>query len=376
MEYKIPLFDLNFDINEEKAVLDVLSSRWISTGPRNIEFEKNFSSMLGVKYCVALTNCTAALHLALRILGIKEGDEVIIPSLTFVATANAVRYVGATPVFCDIKDCDDLTLDPGDMEELINDRTMAIMVMHYGGFPCDMDGITEIADCHGLKIIEDASHSPLSEYRGRKLGTLGDIGCFSFFTNKNISTGEGGMLVTNSEEYFNKAKLYRSHGMTTLSYERARGHSTSYDVIEHGYNYRMDDIRAAIGIEQLKKLPGDLEKRASIREHYIERLSDIDNIVIPFKGNDNFVSNYIFPIVLKNSSFEKRESTRRELHEKGIQTSVHYPAVHRFSIFERFARELKNTDYVTDNEITLPIYSGLTTGDVDFIADSISEILG
>lgn len=376
--YDIPLFDLNFGEEEEHAVIETLKSKWISMGPKCAELEKRFAELLGVKYACAITNCTAALHLACSVLGIGEGDEVICPSLSFVATVNCIRYVGATPVFADIYGSDNLCIDAGQIESLITDRTKAVIPMHYGGFPCDMDKIMEIAKIHNLYVIEDACHGPLSVYHGRKLGTIGDLGCFSFFSNKNISTGEGGMIVTNNEELYNKIKLMRSHGMTTMSFQRASGHATNYDVVDLGYNYRMDDIRASIGIVQLDKLKEDLESRAEIRKWYMEYLSDIEgkSICIPFRDNKEFASNYIFPIVLKNSTTEKRDFIRNELHNKGIQTSVHYPAIHRFSIYEKFSRKLSATEYVSDNEITLPIYGMLKKRQVIYICSAIAKICG
>ena len=270
MDYKIPLFDLNFDEAEERAVVETLRSKWISAGPKTAEFENKFSSMLKVKHSVALSNCTVALHLALKVLDVEDDDEVICPSLTFVATVNSIRYQNAKPVFADIKSFEDLTIDPEDIERKLTDKTKAIVVMHYGGFACDMEPILKTAKQYNLKVIEDACHGPLSEYHEKKLGTIGDIGCFSFFSNKNISTGEGGMLITNNPELYERVKLLRSHGMTSLSYERAKGHATSYDVVDLGYNYRMDDIRSSIGIVQLDKLKNDLNKRVKIRESYIK----------------------------------------------------------------------------------------------------------
>lgn len=375
MEFKIPLFDLNFDEAEEKAVLETLRSKWISTGPKTVEFENKFASMLNVKHSVALSNCTVSLHLAMKLVDIKEGDEVICPSLTFVATVNSIRYVNAVPVFADIKSYENLTIDPEDIEKKITDKTKAIVVMHYGGFSCDMDAIMTIANKYNVKVIEDACHGPLSEFNGKKLGTIGDIGCFSFFSNKNISIGEGGMIVTNNVEYFNRAKLLRSHGMTSLSYERAKGHSTSYDVVELGYNYRMDDIRASIGIVQLDKLKDDLNKRDVVRKMYIEELCKIDEIIIPFKDYKEFSSNYIFPIVLKNSNYEKRDAIRNKLAEVGIQTSIHYPAAHRFSIYQKYSASLPVTDYVAANSITLPMYSKLRVEDLKYISTNLSELL-
>jgi len=375
LEYKISLFDLNFGKEEEEAALETIRSKWISTGPKTIEFENKFKTALDTKYAIALSNCTVALHLALKVVGIEDHDEVIVPSLTFVATVNAVRYVNAKPVFCDIKGLDNLTIDPDMIESLITEKTKAIIVMHYAGFPCDMNRIMSIAKKYNLKVIEDSCHGPLSEYNDKKLGTIGDVGCFSFFSNKNISTGEGGMLVTNNEKYAEKAKLLRSHGMTSLSYERAKGHSTSYDVIDLGFNYRMDDIRAAIGIVQLDKLKSDLEKREKNRGYYIRKLSNIDEIVIPFLNNKYFTSNYIFPIIIKDSNHEKREDIRQKLAQLGIQTSVHYPAVHRFSIYEQYKKYLPKTEYVADNEITLPMFSSLREEDIDFICSSLKSII-
>jgi len=375
MSYKIPLFDLNFDEKEEQAALETIQSKWISTGPKTAAFEKKFADMLHVDYAVALSNCTVSLHLALKLAGVKAGDEVICPSLTFVATVNSIRYVDAIPVFADVTSYENPTIDPADIFKKITPKTKAIVVMHYGGFACDMDRIMEIAKAHKLKVIEDACHGPLAEYKGKKLGTIGDIGCFSFFSNKNISTGEGGMLITNNAEYANRTKLLRSHGMTSMSYERAKGHSTAYDVVELGYNYRMDDIRSSIGLVQLDKIETDLTKRSDIRKFYIEQLKGIESIVVPFENYSDFSSNYIFPIVLKNSTFEKRDSLRNRLAEAGIQTSVHYPAVHRFSIYKQFYQELPITDYLVDNLITLPMYSKLTKEQISFICNTLKSLI-
>ncbi|MCC6759303.1 MAG: DegT/DnrJ/EryC1/StrS family aminotransferase [Candidatus Omnitrophica bacterium] len=375
MDYQIPLFDLNFDDEEEKAVVETLRSKWISLGPKTEELEKEFSNMLSCKHSLGVANCTVALHLGLLLLGVKEGDEVITPSLTFVATVNSIRYVGATPVFCDIKGLDDLTIDPDMIETLITPKTKAIIVMHYGGFPCDMDRIMRIAQKHNLRVLEDACHGPLSEYKGQKLGTIGDIGAFSFFSNKNISTGEGGILVTNTPEYFERGKLLRSHGMTSLSHERSKGHATNYDVVELGFNYRIDDIHSAIALVQIKKLRDDIKGRINVRKRYLANLSSNEKIIIPFKNNLEFASNYIFPIILKDSTVQKRDAVRNQLHEAGIQTSVHYPAVHRFSIYKEYNAQLKNTEYVTDNEITLPMYSKLTHEKIYYIANVINKIL-
>jgi len=375
MEYNIPLFKLNFDEKEIDAVSETIRSQWISTGPKCEELEKLFQDMLNVKYAVSLTNCTAALHLACILCDIKEGDEVLCPSLTFAASVNCIRYVGATPIFCDVVGPDHLNIDPKEIEKNITKKSKAIIVVHMAGFPAKMAEIMAIANKYNLKVIEDACHGPLSEYKGKKLGTIGDIGCFSFFSNKNISTGEGGMMITNNEEMAKKARLLRSHGMTTMSYERATGHATSYDILELGYNYRMDDIRASIGVVQMKKLSDDLKKRINVRKRYIEQLSKVKGIAVPFADNTEFVSNYILPIVLKNSTSEKRDRIRENLHAAGIQTSVHYPAVHKFSIYSQYKATLPKTEYITDNEITLPMYGSLTNDEIDFIVETLNKAL-
>ena len=373
--YNIPLFDLNYDEDEVEAAVETIRSKWISMGAKNLELEKEFADMLGAKYAFAVTNCTAALHLACVVAGLKDGDEVICPSLTFAATVNCIKYVNATPVFVDICGKDNITIDPAKIEELITDKTKAIIPMHYAGFAADMDAIMAIAKKHNLVVIEDACHGPLSEYKGKKLGTIGAMGCFSFFSNKNISTGEGGMIVTNDDAMAEKIKLLRSHGMTTMSYQRAQGHATSYDILEVGFNYRMDDIRASLAISQLKKLKPDLEKRVFIRKKYESLLSNIDGIVVPFCNRTEFSSNYIFPVVLDEKYVGKRDLVREKLQEKGIQTSVHYPAIHRFSVYKEYARSLPNTEYIADNEFTLPMYGSLTDDQIEYICETLRVIL-
>ena len=367
MAYKIPLFNLNFDGKEAQAAADTINSGWISTGPKCEELEKMFVDMFHVNYAVSISNCTDALHLCCLVSGVGPGDEVICPSLTFAASANCIRYAGATPVFCDIEGPEHINIDPKEIEKKITDKTKAILVVHMAGFPCKMDEIMAIAQKHNLKVIEDACHGPLSEYKGKKLGTIGDCAAFSFFSNKNISTGEGGMFISNNKEMADKARLLRSHGMTTMSYQRAGGHATAYDIVELGYNFRLDDIHAAIAIEQLKKLPGDLEQRIAVRKRYIELLSKVENVMVPFADNTEFTSNYIMPIVITKGTVEDRDAIRNKIHEAGVQTSVHYPAIHRFSIYKDYGAVLPQTEYVTDHEITLPMYAALTMEDVEYI---------
>ncbi len=371
--YKIPLFNLNYGKEEEEAILDTIRSKWISTGPKCIELEESFSGLLGSKYAVSLSNCTSALHLSLLALEIGPGSEIIVPSLTFAATANAVKYVNAIPVFCDIIGPENPTIDPEQIIKLITSKTRAIIIMHYAGFPCELNKILKIAKKYDLKVIEDACHAPLSEFNGKKIGTFGDIGCFSFFSNKNISTGEGGIAITDNKKLYEKIKLLRSHGMTSLSYDRYQGHATRYDILELGYNYRMDDMRASLALIQLKKLEKDILNRIQVRQAYIELLSEIDEILVPFLSVDTFSSNYIFPLILKNSDFTKRDFLRGFLEKKSIQTSVHYPSVHLFSIYYNDSVSLPKTEYYSDNEISLPMHGKLTDDNLSFITNSIKD---
>ena len=375
MTYKIPLFDLNFGKEEIDAISETLRSKWISMGSKVRQFEELFADHLSINYAVALSSCTAALHLALKVLGIGRDDEVILPSLTFIATVNAVRYVDATPVLADISSFEDFSISPEDIEKKITPRTRAIIVMHYGGFACEIDKIKEIARKYNLKVIEDAAHSPDSEYKGRKLGSIGDIGCFSFFSNKNITCAEGGILATNNEEFAKKVELLRSHGMTSLSFDRAKGDVVEYDVIASGYNYRMDDIRGALLLAQFKRLKEDIAKREKLRKFYIEELKHFNEIIVPYKNHPYRSSNYIFPIVLKNSNVKKRNVVRYKLAKLGIETSVHYPAVHKFSIFKGVNVVLPKTEYVADNEISLPLYFNLHEGQISEILEKLATIL-
>jgi dTDP-4-amino-4,6-dideoxygalactose transaminase len=356
----IPLFDLNYGQEEEEAVLRVLRSKWLTMGPETEALEIEFAEFCGVKHAIALSNCTTALHLANLAAGVKNDDEVICPSLSFVATSNSILYAGGKPVFADIKSLNDWTISSCDIERKISDRTKAIIVMHYGGFACDMDEIMRIAARHSLFVIEDAAHAPGATYKDKRLGALGDISCFSFFSNKNISTGEGGMICTDSDEYAQKIRLMRSHGMTSLTLDRHHGHAFSYDVVCLGYNYRIDEIHAALARVQLKKLYDGNNLRLKAAGIYKKELSKIDQITIPFTGKADQTNYHIFPILLDKSV--NRNDVMTYLRQNGIQTSIHYPPIHQFSFFENFnfKHELPLTEYVGDHELTLPMYPGIT----------------
>lgn len=377
MEWKIPLSDIDLDEEEIREVVKVLKSKWLSLGPVTQRFEEEFANYLGVKHAFGVSSGTAALHIAHKVLSIGPGDEVIVPSLTFVATANSVLYCGAKPVFADITSLDNFNISPDDLLEKITDKTKAITIVHYGGYPYDVDAIMEIAEDHNLKIIEDAAHAPGAEYKGKKCGTIGDIGCFSFFANKNLVTGEGGMLVTNDDALAEKIRIMRSHGMTTLTWDRHKGHAHSYDVVDMGFNYRINEVASALGLVQLKKLDKNNEKRRKIVEKYRKGLEDISGISVPFKSHKGKSSYHILPILL--SEIIKREEFMNRLKERGIQASIHYPPIHLFLYyrkkFEFKEGMLPKTEYVGEHEVTLPLYPLMGKEDVEYIINCISEAL-
>jgi dTDP-4-amino-4,6-dideoxygalactose transaminase len=376
MNWRIPLADIDFGPEESAAVQAVLASKWLTMGGVTQQFEQEFSAFTGAKYALSVSNATAALHMACLALGIGPGDEVIVPSLTFVATANAVRYVGATPVFADVSGDDDFNISPDEIEKRITPKTRAIIVVHYAGYPCDMPRIMEIAAKHSLEVIEDNAHGVGASLAGRQLGTWGAIGCFSFFSNKNMTTGEGGMLTTDREDLYEKLRVFRSHGMTTLTWDRHKGHAFSYDVVELGYNYRIDEIRAALGLEQLKKLPRNNVRRAALTQLYRETMQELaPKVTIPFGNHPGQSSYHILPALLPPSA--ERGRVMEHLKAQGIQTSIHYPPVHAFTAYRSTTNGavLPLTEDIARREITLPLYPMMKEEDVISVVQEIRAIL-
>lgn len=375
--WKIPLFDSDIGAAEIEAVTRVLNSKWLTMGEVARQFEERFGEQLGVKNALAVSNGTTALHLANVVLGLGPGDEVIVPSLTFVATVNSILYTGATPVFADVTGPNDLNISPEDIEQKITPNTRAIMVVHYAGYPCNMPRIMEIAQRHQLSVIEDAAHAPGAGIDGRSVGMFGDCGCFSFFSNKNMATGEGGMLVTRRDDLAPRIKLLRSHGMTSLTLDRYKGHSFSYDVVALGYNYRVTEICAAIGLVQLEKLPANNQRRAELVAYYRAALADVAGITLPFESHIGTSAFHILPMLLPPQT--DRQAFMDFLKGHGIQTSIHYPPVHQFSFHRKYVQSgatLPRTEELAQREVTLPLYPALTEGQVDYIVAAIRQFLG
>jgi dTDP-4-amino-4,6-dideoxygalactose transaminase len=369
--WKVPLADIVVDEDLADAALETFRSGWWSMGPRVLEFEGQFALFCGSAHAVAVANGTAALHLGLLAVGCGPGDEVVVPSLNFVAAANAIVHTGAEPVFCDVLGPEEPNLDPADVEAALTDRTKAIVPLHYAGYPCEMDALRALAETRGLAIVEDAAHAPGARLGGRMCGTLGDVGCFSFFSNKNLPVGEGGMIVTDDDGLAEQLRLLRSHGMTSLTWDRQRGHASDYDVLLPGFNYRLDEMRAAVGSKQLELLPDENAARGRIAARYREALSGQRGLVVPFEDRSGRVSSYHLAVVVLPDGTD-RASVRAALDERGIQTSIHYPPIHSFTAYrERSRRPLPQTDALAGRILTLPLYGRLTAEQVDSVIEGL-----
>jgi len=377
MNWIVPLSDVKFGVEEQEAVRAVLESGWLTMGEVTGRFEEEFKTYTGAKHAFAVSNATVALHMACLALGIGPGDEVIVPSLTFVATANAVRYTGAQPIFADITSENDLTISLDAIKQAITPRTKALMLMHYAGYACDMPAILQWAQEQGLMVIEDAAHAVGSFLQEKHLGTWGNAGVFSFFSNKNLSTGEGGMVVTDDDALAAQFKLLRSHGMTSLTWDRHQGHAWSYDVVTTGYNYRIDEIRSALGRVQLEKLDGNNARRSALSARYRELLAELcPALGLPFEGHRGISAHHIMPVLLPRGAQRVRFMER--LKEQGIQTSIHYPPVHTFSAYRQTATGAFNlpiTDEVAAREVTLPLYPTMTEDQVQLVTLAAARAL-
>lgn len=373
--WKVQLFELNYDEREQQAVKEVLDSKWITMGQKTIDFENKYADFLGYdSKCLAVSNGTAALHIALLACGVCEGDEVITPSLTFIADQNVTYMTGAKNVLADVYSYEDWSMDPDDIEAKITKKTKAVMIVHYAGFACDMERITDICKKHGLFLIEDCAHTPGADYKGRPLGTFGDVSAFSFFSNKNLSVGEGGMVSTRDASLYNKLKGLRSHGMTVPSFDRFKGRAVSYDVDMPGFNYRIDEIRSALGLVQLDKLASANESRAKLVKYYYDRLDSMKGVKIPFRNFERGKPNYhIMPILLDENI--DRLTVINSMKDKGVQTSIHYPAIQNFTAYKNIVNSTPKAEYISEHELTLPLFPTMTIEQVDLVCDALFQSL-
>ena len=367
----ISLSDPILGEEEKRALCEVIDSKWLTMGERVAAFEKGFAKMHGFEDAVAVNSCTAALHLALLALDIGPGDDVLVPSLTFVATANAVLYVGARPIFVDIQDLEIPHIAIEDARAKCTPRTKAVILMHYGGYVADLPAWRSFCDLKGLVLIEDAAHSPGVEDVGR----WSDASAFSFFSNKNMSTGEGGMVIARSPSVLKRIRHLRGHGMSSDTLTRHRGHAYSYDVSMLGYNYRLDELRGAMGIVQLARLPLWNERRYKLSIQYRNLISKhILKMVIPFPQVHETAA-HLMPVLLPPGM--NRQGIMDYLRNDGIQTSIHYPPIHQFSFYSKKfpAINLPKTEEFCARELTLPLHPSLKENEVEFVVGSLGKAI-
>jgi dTDP-4-amino-4,6-dideoxygalactose transaminase len=376
-DWRVPLSNISISEHDIEAVLDCLRSGWLTMGPRTQAFEAALAEYVGCEHAVTVSSGTAALHLSMLAAGIGPGDEVIVPALTFVASANAAHYVGAETVLCDIVGPHDLNLDIDDVARRITPRTRAVVAVHFCGYPADVLALRTLCDEHGLVLIEDCAQAigACIEEGGRQVGTVGELGAFSFFSKKQLCVGEGGMVTTDDEQLAARVRLLRSHAMTSGTWDRHRGHDPAYDVVDIGFNFRLDEPRSALGLSRLARLDADVAGRRAIVRAYRERLADLPGVELPW-GEDAVerATHFAFPILL--SDREARDRLRVELKAVGVQTTW-YPALQTFSSYSRFASDsgLARALEIGGRHCVLPLSATMEEADVDAVVDAMLATL-
>jgi dTDP-4-amino-4,6-dideoxygalactose transaminase len=371
---ELPLFDLRLQPQDLEAVAETLRSGWLTLGPRTAAFEECFAEHLGARHAIAVSSCTAALHLAYLAAKVGPGDEVIVPAFTFAATAAAVLYCGAKPVFAEIISRENPSIDPDDVERLITPRTKAVCAVHFAGYAAPVDRLKALCDERGIALIEDVAHAPSASLDGRKLGTWGLSGAFSFFSNKVLSVGEGGLLCTDDDDVAAFARSRRSHAMTSGTWDRHSGLTDTYDVTGLGFNYRLDEPRSALLLSRMGRLESEIERRRELTMRYRALLAEVDGIKVPFTDADVPTSScYVMPIMLDEDGRQAEVSA--ELRARGIQTSIFYPSIHRFTAYrERFPGvSLPITELASRTELTLPLYTHLSHDNQDRVVTALAE---
>lgn len=367
----IPYGRQTIEEDDIQAVVDVLKSDYLTTGPKITEFEQKVADYVGVKYAVAVSNGTAALHAACFAAGIGEGDEVITTPLTFAASSNCVLYCGGTPVFADV-DPRTYNIDPADIERKITPKTKAIIAVHLAGQPCDLDAIHKIARGHHLLVIEDGAHALGSVYKGKKIGGLSDMTTFSFHPVKPITTGEGGMIVTNNEDLYKKLVMFRSHGITRDESLMTRNDGPwFYQQLDLGYNYRITDIQCALGCSQMNKIDRFLARRKEIVKRYNEAFANCENIVTPYQLPETESGWHLYIIQVKNCD---RREVFEKLRELGIGVNVHYIPVYMHPYYQEHGYEnvhCPNAEEIYSHMMSLPLYPGLSDKDQQYVIEKV-----
>jgi perosamine synthetase len=362
---------------DAQAAYDTILTGWITQGPKVQEFEEKFASYVGVKYAVAVSNCTTALHLSMIVSGIREGDEVICPSMSYIATANSIRYVGAIPVFAEVE-ANTYNLDPSDVELKITSKTKAILIVHQIGLPADIDVFKDLCKRYNLKLIEDAACAVGSSYKGAKIGSHSDLICFSLHPRKVISTGDGGMITTNREDYYNRLKLLRQHGMSINDRVRHESKELVFeDHIELGYNYRLTDIQAAIGIKQLEKLDWIISERKKLADIYNKAFKYVTFFRLQ-SSNSDYKTNYqSYCIYLERSCPITRNMLMKGLLDAGIASRRGVMTTHRETAYLSLNVNLKLSisEDLQDNSIILPLYVPMLINDIQYVIDTVLKLV-
>ncbi len=373
MSWTLPLTDLELSEEDIAAYLGVLESGWLTMGPRTREFETMFAQRFGAPHAVAVSSGTAALHLALLASGLREGDEVLVPAGTFVAGAAAVRYCGAQPVLVESIGPHDFNLDPADAEARVGPRTRAVLATHWLGYACDLSALERLCERHDLLLVEDCAQGIAArDCDGRFTGTVGSVACFSFFSKKQLAIGEGGMILTHDEALAAKARSLRSHAMTSMTWDRHRGHAESYDIVDVGFNFRIDEPRAALGLSRLRRLDADIARRRELVRRYRARLRDVPGVSIPWSDDDvERSSHFAFAIMLDRA--EVRDSIVRELALNGIQTT-RYPALTSLSAYRDLGPRPRTEDLAA-RHLVLPLSSTYGDREVDLVVDQLTSLL-
>ena len=366
---------------EIDEVVASIKSGWLGTGPKVQKFEQMFREYKGSKFAMAVNSCTAALHLSMLTIGIKPKDEVIVPTMTFAATANAVIHAGGVPVFADCEK-ETMNINPKDVEKKITEKTKAIIPVHFAGRSCNMDAIMEIAEKHGLKVIEDCAHAIETEYHGKKSGTFGDLGCFSFYVTKNIITGEGGMVTTDNEKYANQIKILALHGMSKDAWKRFSDEGYKhYQVVQAGFKYNMMDIQAAIGIHQLSRIDKYWDRRQKIWNRYNKAFEGLP-VFTPAPNEPNTRHAYhLYTLLLDIDNQEiTRDQFLDEMTKRNIGVGVHYIALHLHPYYQKafgYRRgDFPNAEWISDRTVSIPLSAKLTDEDVEDVIDAVYDILG
>lgn len=373
MSWSIPLTDLVIREEDIAAVRDCLASGWVTMGPRAQEFEAAIAELCRVPHAVAVSSGTAALHLALLAAGVREGDEVLVPAMTFVAGAAAVRYCGGTPVFVESCGEHDLNLDPDDAERHIGPLTRAVLATHWLGYACDLAALERLCREHGLLLIEDCAQSITARAAdGRMTGTAGTAGCLSFFSKKQLCVGEGGMVVTADEQLADRVRLLRSHAMTSVTWDRHRGYAETYDVVDVGFNFRIDEMRSALGLSRLRRLEQDVDRRRALVRRYRERLAACPQITIPWDEQQvERASHFGFAILLETAA--ERDRVAGELAAQKVQTTS-YPSLTQLSAYTGFAA-CPRTEQLAARHLLLPLAATYDERTVDDVAARLTGIL-